>query len=136
MQVKPYLFLNGQVEEALEFYRANLGAEIVTLARFKESPPNAHTNIDAGFDDKVMYAELRIGDSTVQFSDSATAKALTGFSLSLNPSDASETERIFAALADGGVVTVPLAKTFFAPLFGWVTDRFGVSWMIAMEQPA
>ena len=55
-----------------------------------------------------------------------------GFSLSLDAADEAEAERLFAALADGGTVQMPLAKTFWSPKFGMVADRFGVSWMVSV----
>jgi len=53
-----------------------------------------------------------------------------GFALSLTVPDDAEAERVFAALADGGQVQMPSAKTFFISRFGMVADRPGVSWMI------
>jgi len=105
----------------------------MTLTRFNDSPPDTHSNLAPDSGEKIMHAALRIGDSTILFSDGSPGTEFKGFSLALTPSNAAEAERVFAALADGGAIQVPLAKTFFAPLFGWVTDRFGLSWMIALE---
>jgi PhnB protein len=52
----------------------------------------------------------------------------------LTAADESEAERLFKSLAEGGQVQMPLAKTFFSPRFGMVADRFGVSWMVIVEQ--
>jgi len=128
MQVQPYLFYNGRCEEAIEFYRGAVGAEVTMLMRFKDSPePTSH-----GVDEKVMHASLRIGDTTVMVSDGRCSGSLSfeGFALSLTVADDAEAERLFAALGDGGQVQMPLAKTFFSSKFGMVTDRFGVLWMI------
>ena len=130
MQVEPYLFFEGRCEEALDFYRRALGAEVTTLMRFKESPdPNM---CPPGAEDKVMHATVRIGDTTIMASDgmSSGKLAFQGFSLSLSLTDKAEAERLFTALSDGGQVQMPLAETFYSPLFGVVADRFGVSWMI------
>ena len=133
MQVQPYLFFEGRCEEAVEFYRNALGGEVTMLMRFKDSPePPAPGMCAPGSEDKVMHANLRIGDTTVMVSDGRCLgqPSFQGFSLSLTvPTDA-DAELVFAALADGGQVQMPLAKTFFSSRFGMVADRFGVSWMI------
>lgn len=79
-----------------------------------------------------MHSSLRIGDTTVMASDGRCLgqPSFQGFALSLSAADGAEAERLFAALADGGQVQMPLTRTFFAPHFGMVNDRFGVSWMI------
>ena len=130
MQVQPYLNFNGRCEEALNFYRSALGGEVTMLMRFKESPqPDM---VSPGSGDKVMHASLRIGETTVMASDGRCMgqTSFQGISLSLTVSNDSEAERVFAALADGGQVQMPLAKTFFSSRFGMVADRFGVSWMV------
>ena len=130
MQVEPYLFFEGNCEEALAFYHQTLGAEVTTLLRYRESPDPGM--IRPGTEDKVMHANLRIGNSTLMASDGLCEghPSFKGFSLSLTPDGQAQAERMFAALAEGGKVEMPLAKTFWSPLFGMVTDRFGVSWMI------
>jgi PhnB protein len=133
VQVQPYLFFNGRCEEAIEFYRRALGAEVTGLVRFKDTPePHAPGMVPPGAENKVMHASFRVGDSMVLASDGRCEgrPSFQGFSLSLTvPTDA-EAERLFTALADGGQVQMPLTKTFFASRFGMVADRFGVSWMI------
>jgi PhnB protein len=133
MQVQPYLFLDGRCEEAIEFYRRALGAEVTMLMRFKDSPePQQPGMVPPGSDNKVMHASFRIGDTTLFASDGRCLgkPSFQGFSLSLTAANEAEAERRFAALADGGQVQMPLTKTFFSPRFGMVADRFGVSWMI------
>ena len=130
MQVQPYLFFDGRCDEAVEFYRKALGAEVTMLMRFKDSPDPGMC--PAGAQDKVMHASLRIGDSTVLASDGRCEGRPTfeGFALSLTVPDDAAAERLFAALGDGGQVQMPLAKTFFSARFGMVADRFGVPWMV------
>jgi PhnB protein len=128
MQIQPYLFYNGRCDEAIDFYRSAVGAEVTMLMRFKDSPePASH-----GSPDKVMHASLRIGDATMLVSDGRCSGNLDfqGFALSLTVRNDAEAERLFTALGDGGQVQMPLAKTFFSPKFGMVADRFGVLWMI------
>jgi PhnB protein len=134
MQVQPYLFFEGRCEEAAEFYRRALGAEVEMLLRWKDSPETA--NCPSGMapppGDKVMHMSLRIGDTMVLMSDGMCAGKpnFQGFSLSLTVADEEEADRKFAALADGGEVRMPLGKTFFSPRFGMLADRFGVAWMV------
>jgi PhnB protein len=133
MQVQPYLFFNGRCEEAVEFYRRALGAEVTMLMRFKDSPePHQPGMVPPGGEDKVMHASFRIGDTTVFVSDGRCEgqPSFQGFALSLTVPNDAEAERRFASLADGGQVQMPLTKTFFASRFGMVADRFGVSWMV------
>lgn len=145
MQVQPYLFFEGRCEEALDFYRDKLGASIGMLMRFKDAPPTGQPEMAEGCaggpmpdPDKVMHAEFRIGDTTLMASDGmASGKPnFAGVSLSVAARDAAEAERLFTALGDGGQVQMPLAPTFFSPAFGMVADRFGVSWMVVVHDPA
>jgi PhnB protein len=133
MRVEPYLFFDGRCEEAIEFYRKALGAEVTMLMRYKESPEPAPPGmVPPGSENKVMHSNLRIGETMVMASDGNCQgkPSFQGFSLSVTAPNAAEAERMFTALADGGQVQMPLAKTFFSPRFGMVADRFGVSWMI------
>jgi PhnB protein len=128
--VQPYLFFDGRCEEAIEFYRRALAAEVTTLMRFKDSP-DASMCVP-GAENKVMHASLRIGDTTLMASDGRCEgkPSFQGFSLSLAVPNEVDAERLFASMADGGKVQMPLTKTFFSPRFGMTTDRFGVSWMV------
>jgi PhnB protein len=129
------LFFDGRCEEAVEFYRRALGAEVTALMRFKDSPePHEPGKLPPGAENKVMHASLRIGDTTVMVSDGYCQgrPSFQGFSLSLSAPDAAEAERLFATLAEGGQVHQPLIETFFSPRFGMVGDRFGVSWMVTV----
>jgi PhnB protein len=134
MQIQPYLFFDGRCEEAIEFYRRALGAEVQMRMRYRESPdPPPPGMVPPGAEDKVMHASLRIGDSVVMASDDCRAEAppMSGFSLSISVADAAEARRCFDALAEGGSVQMPLGRTFWSPCFGMLTDRFGVGWMIS-----
>jgi PhnB protein len=136
MQVQAYLFFDGRCEEAIEFYKKYLGAKVEMMMRFKESPEKPPANCMPTSDEKIMHASLRIGDTTVMASDGmANGKPeFKGFSLTLNAKDETEADRLFNALAQGGQVQMPLGKTFFSPRFGMVADKFGVSWMVIVEQ--
>lgn len=132
MKVEPYLFFEGRCEEAIELYRSALGAEDVTIMRYKENPDPQPGSCPPGADDKVMHASFRVGETTVMASDGMCSGSprFQGVSLSISVPDEATAERMFTALADGGQVQMPLSKTFFSPSFGMVADRFGVAWMI------
>jgi PhnB protein len=133
MLIQPYLWFDGRCEEAIEFYKQALGAEVQMLMRFGEAPEQPPPGtMPPGTDNKVMHATVKIGDSIVMVSDGDCAgdTGFKGFSLSLSAANPAEAERLFAALAEGGETRMPLGKTFFAASFGMVVDRFGVLWMV------
>jgi PhnB protein len=131
--IQPYLFFNGSCEQAIEFYRKVLGAEVEMMMRFKESPePPPPGAVPPGFENKIMHASFRVGQTTLMASDGCSAEkpSFQGFSLSLSVPNEKEADRVFGALANGGQVKMPLTKTFWSPRFGMVEDRFGIGWMI------
>jgi PhnB protein len=135
MRVETYLFFNGRCEEAIEFYKKILGAEVTMLVRFKDSPePPQPGMVPPGSENKIMHASFRIGDTTLMASDGhCTGQTnFQGFSESLTVANEAEADGKFAALAEGGQVQMPLTKTFWSPRFGMVTDRFGVGWMVSV----
>ena len=136
-QVQPYLFFDGRCEEALDFYTGALGAKVEMMMRFKENPDPQPGMCAPGSENKIMHAAFHVGDSLVMASDGMAGgkPEFKGFSLSVNAKDAAHADKLFAALAKGGKVTMPLAKTFFSPRFGMVTDKFGVGWMVIVAQP-
>jgi PhnB protein len=136
MQVQPYLSFDGRCEEAIEFYKQALGAEVNMLMRFSDSPEP--TMSPPGGENKIMHANLRIGNSIVLASDGRCTgePSFQGISLSLTVATEDEADRLFAALSEGGQVRMPLTKTFFSARFGLVADRFGVSWMIYVAPQA
>lgn len=131
--VQPYLFFGGRCEEALEFYRTAIGAEVDMIVRHKESPePPPPGMLAEGFENKIMHASFRVGSSTIMASDGCSQEDanFNGFMLSIAVPDEATADRIFAALSEGGEVKMPLSKTFWSPKFGMLTDRFGLGWMI------
>ena len=134
--IQPYLFFGGRCEEAIRFYERVLGAKVEMLMRFNESPqPSPPGMVAPGFEGKVMHASMRIGDSVVMASDGSNAdEKSTHVSLSLTCRDPSEVDRLFAALSEeGGRVMLPPEKTFWSPYFGMLQDRFGIGWMLGVE---
>ena len=138
MLLQPYLFFDGRCEEAITFYRQAIGAEVEMMLHYKDSPDPLPPGTHPGYDNKVIHASVRIGDSAVMMADDCMGHPnFQGFSLSLQVVDAATARQRFDALAVGGQVKMPLGKTFFSPCFGMVADRFGVSWMvIVMADPA
>lgn len=141
VEVNNYLFFSGRCDEALAFYKQHLSADVKFLIRFNESPePMPDGVLQPGFENKVMHAEFAIGNVRMMASDGCNeVEKFSGFRLALNVPDEDEARRIFAALAsNGGKVDMPLTKTFWSPLYGQVTDQFGVGWMVMLpgEEPA
>lgn len=134
MKTQPYLFFDGRCEEAIEFYRTALGAEVTMQMRFKDSPDQS--GCPPGSGEKIMHASFRIGDVEVLASDGDCKgkPSFQGFALALSVKSEGEARKLFEALSDGGVVQMPLTKTFFSPSFGMAADRFGVSWMVLAEK--
>ena len=139
MKIEPYLVFEGRCEEAVEFYKKTLGAEVTMLMRMKDNPePNAQgpgcapSGANA---EKIMHAELNIAGNTVMCSDGMMQEqsAFKGFALSITVPDEATAKQFYEALGDGGQPFMPLAKTFWSPCFGMVNDRFGVCWMVGMN---
>ena len=142
MQIQPYLFFEGRCEEAIDYYRNTLGAEVEALMRFSEAPqppegaePSEGCAGPMPAGDKIMHACFRVGDTRVMASDGMCSgnTSFQGVSLALTVPDDDAAERLFGALANGGQVQQPLIPTFFASRFGVVADQFGVSWMVVTD---
>jgi PhnB protein len=133
--VQPYLFFQGRCEEALEFYKRSIGAEVVLMMRMKDTPDPSMRQ--PGIDpEKIMHVSFKVGETIVMASDGCetTTPKFEGFALSISVATEAEADRKFNALSEGGKVTMPLEKTFWSPRFGMLTDRFGVMWMISVMQ--
>ncbi len=135
MRVQAYLNFNGRAQEAIDFYTKALGAKVGVLMHYKDMP-GQNPNIDPANLEKVMHASMQIGDTTLLVSDGRCTGAtkFEGISLTLYPGSEADARKAFEALADGGKVNMPIAKTFFSPAFGMLTDRFGIMWMVLTEQ--
>ena len=138
MAIEPYLNFDGRCEEAIEFYKKNLGAKVEMMMRFSESPEKGNMPVQPN-PNSIMHACFKIGDTAIMASDGCsdgTSAEFKGFSLSVSAKDEADARRLFAALSDGGQVHQPLIKTFFSPKFGVLADKFGVGWMVVVDQPA
>ena len=131
MKVQAYITFGGRCEEALEFYKKSIDAEVTSLMRWKESP-DAAMKPPPGFEEKIMNAAFRIGETQLMADDGMGLKQaeIKGMSLVIEVADDAEAKRFFTALGEGGNVTMPLMKTFWTSSFGMLTDKFGVPWMV------
>lgn len=131
MNVQAYLSFGGRCEEALEFYKKSVGAEVTALMRWKESP-DAAMKPPAGFEEKVMHANFRVGETDLMADDGLSEKPaeFKGVTLAIEAADDAEARRVFSALGEGGQVTMPLMKTFWTSSFGMLTDKFNVPWIV------
>ncbi len=134
--ITPSLDFSGRCEEALEFYKQALGAEVELVVRFDEMPGNPPPGaVPPGCEKKVMHASFRVFGVPLMATDGRdTTTKFEGMMLALAIPDEADVRRAFAGLADGGSVIVPLDETFWSPCFGMVTDRFGVGWMVMVPQ--
>ena len=133
MQVQPYLSFEGRCDEAIEFYKTALGAKVDMLMRFKDCPDQS--TVSPGSAEKVMHAAVHIGDTQLLMSDGRCQGGanFNGIALALSAATDADAERMFNALADGGQVRMPMAKTFFSSRFGMAADKFGVGWMVLVS---
>ena len=137
MNVSPYLILDGTCEAAFAFYAKTLGAKIVTTKKFRDVP-EACEGIPESALDRTMHVALQIGDTVLMGSDSHPMfpyEGIKGASVSVSVDDAAEAERVFAALAKGGNVQMPMGETFWSVRFGMCVDQFGVPWMVNCDKP-
>jgi PhnB protein len=133
MQVQTYLMMDGRADEAIEFYKKTLDAKVTMLMRGKDAPEGSCM---PGTENSVMHAYLTIGETGMMMSDGYNKgqPKFEGFALSIATKTEADADNLFNALADGGKVSMPMAKTFFSPRFGMVNDKFGVHWMILVAQ--
>ncbi|MFZ6776613.1 VOC family protein [Undibacterium sp. Ji83W] len=137
MQVETILAFGGHSEAAIQFYTEALGAEVIVMMRWKDSPDPALRAVSSD-PDKIMHASFRIGNTTLMASDGVETLSqpdFKGFTLNLEARDDAEAEQFFSALSNGGKVQMPLAKAFWTSLSGMVVDRFGLSWMVNVASP-
>lgn len=136
MNVQTTLNFFGRTEEALKFYQHTIDAEVLFLMRFRECPDKSA--IQPGTEDKIFHATFRVGSTTLMASDAGcfdgqAETSFDGFSLAIRLDSPKDAERIFKALCDGGKIVLPMASTFFAPRYGIVTDKFGLSWKVIAD---
>ena len=132
-----YVNFGGNCREAFEFYRSVFGGEFSNVMAFSDMPPSDETPIPDGWQDKVMHVSFPIGNSVLMGSDMPPGfgpplTVGTNYSVSFGASSRDEADRVFAAISEGGQVTMDLADMFWGDYFGAVTDRFGVNWQVSL----
>ena len=134
MQVNPYLHFNGNCEEAFAYYARALGGKIEAMMPHEGTP--ASTHVPADWQKKIMHARMTIDGEVLMASDAMPSHyhKPQGFSVSLQIEDPADAEKKFAALADGGSVTMPIQQTFWARRFGMCVDRFGIRWLVNYDE--
>ncbi|REH01133.1 VOC family protein [Flavobacterium aquicola] len=135
--VDPYLYFNGNCEEAFNFYKAVFEVEFHYIGRYKDVP-ETDRSLFKEQDNKIMHVSLPISKTaTLMGSDNAAAHKETfsynSFSLSINTDKKEEADKLFKRLSKGGKVRVPMNETFWGSYYGIVNDRFGINWKISFE---
>ena len=136
--INPYLNFDGNTEEAFKFYKSVFGGEFTVLQRFKDTDEG---HIPASDQEKIMHISLPIGkENMLMGTDIAPAKSDNlckgnNFHLSFKADSEEEGMRLFEALSEGGKITMPLYETTWGAMFGMLTDKFGIQWMINFDDP-
>ena len=135
LEVKPYISFKGNCEEAINFYKERLGAEVLYLGRYGDSPMAGK-----GPDDKIMHCSIKIGDSVIMACDNvfeATNPTTIGnnITLAIGTSDIAAADKAFDQMSDGATIVMPMQETFWAQRFGMLTDKFGINWMFNVDKP-
>jgi PhnB protein len=132
--ITPYAAFSGNCREAIDFYQAAIGAEVIFVQTVGDSPMK-----EIGPADKIMHATIKCGSTNLMMSDDlqpgAEPQKAGNISLALGMTDKSKAEQYFAGLSEGGTVIMPLEKTYWAEAFGMLVDKFGIRWMINCEAP-
>ncbi|MFA8344352.1 MAG: VOC family protein [Rhodothermaceae bacterium] len=140
--INTYLTFKGNCEEAFNFYKSVFGGDFAYVGRFKEMPPNPDCQIAEADKEKIMHISLPISketvlmgsDSTGDYTDQVTVG--NNFSISINSNSVDEAKKLFTSLSEGGIVKMPMEKTFWGAYFGMFQDKFGINWMVncALEE--
>lgn len=135
MNTNVHLGFQGQCDEAFSFYEKVFAAKRFMTMRYSDAPPG--TPVPAEAKDLVMHTSMPVGSITLMGADAPPGKGkpMGGFQISIDDTDEATVRRVFGDLSEGGSVFMPLAPTFWSPLFGMCTDKFGVSWMVSVPGP-
>jgi PhnB protein len=136
MQMNPYLGFAGKCEAAFKFYEKVFGGKIVMMMKYGDGPMAGQTPPE--MKDHVMHARMTVGDDVLLMGSDAPPQMyepMKGMTVSVSIDKPADADRVFAALAEGGTVRMPIQETFWAQRFGMLTDQFGTPWMINCERP-
>jgi PhnB protein len=135
--IKPYISFKGNCEEAINFYKEKLEAEILFLGRYGDSPMAEQA---PGNGDKILHASIKIGDTVIMACDNVfegehPTNIGNNISLAIGTNDIAQAEHAFEQLSDGATIVMPMQETFWAERFGMLTDKFGINWMFNCDKP-
>lgn len=136
LRLNPYIVLDGQVKEAVQFYEKVLDGEVVGILTFGAMPADPEFVLPEEAKDRVAHAMLRIGETDLMLSDTFPGQPVhqgDQVSICVTSSTAEKSKQIFDALAEGGQVSMPLQETSWSPAYGIVTDKYGVQFQITTE---
>ncbi|MGQ7278981.1 VOC family protein [Brevibacillus thermoruber] len=136
LRLIPYLVMDGNAKEAIQFYEKALDAKVLFYQTFGEMPENPEFPLPEEAKDRVSHAMVRVGESDLMFSDTFPGQPHQSGSqvtICISTNDKEKSKRIYEALKQGGQVNMPLQETFFSPAYGIVTDKFGVTFQINTE---
>ena len=139
--VNIYLTFNGNCEEAFNFYKSVFGGEFPYIGRFKDMPPGDGGKLNPGDENKIMHVSLPISKETMLMGSdtggdwAASYRQGNNFTISITANDKVEADKLFNGLSAGGTVSMPLNKTFWSNYFGMLTDKFGINWMVSVDEP-
>lgn len=136
LKMVPYLVMNGNAREAIAFYQAALGAEMIGIQSFGEMPPNPEFPLPEEAKNLIAHAMIKVGETEMMFSDTFPGQPHqigNNINICIMSKDADKSRQIFAALEDGGTVEMPIQETFWSPAYGIVTDKFGVTFQITTD---
>lgn len=133
--VKPYIAFRGDCEAAINFYKERLGAEVLFMQRYGDSPMAGK-----GPDDKIMHCSIKIGDSVVMacdnvFEEKNPTTVGNNITLAIGTNDIDQADNAFDQMSEGATIIMPMQETFWAKKFGMLTDKFGINWMFNVDKP-
>ena len=140
-QVNPYITFNGNCEAAFNFYKSVFGGEFIDVNKFKDMPPAEGQTMSVEDGERIMHVSFPISKETVLMGSDTFGEWASqyqkgnNFSISINTSSEEEATKLFNGLSAGGLVTMPIDKTFWGALFGMFTDKFGITWMVNYDYP-
>jgi len=133
IRMNPYLIFDGNAREAVSFYEKALGGQVTGIMTYGDLPEDPGHPMPEAMKSRVMHAHLKVGDADLMFSDTYPGSPYqrgNAVQIAIHPRDPEKARAIFDALADGGQVVLPLQQTDWSPLYGIVTDKFGVTFQV------
>jgi PhnB protein len=136
LRLIPYLVMDGNAREAIQFYEKALGAEVLFSQTFGEMPEDAGCPPSSEVKERISHAMVKVGETDLMFSDTFPGQPHQSgnqVTICISTDDKEKSKQIYEALQQGGRVNMPLQETFFSPAYGIVTDKFGVTFQIFTE---